>query len=478
MLNFQIMQKLRWELLLLVVLVVACSTTPTLRTTPESSALPAHTPLVTKAVTLQATQTPVRIQTLSVSATQTVNASVTPIPIVHSNECPMERPELELDLEIDGGLPQFRKTALNFLNEGGPIQKVADAVSSFHRELYVGDMTGDGVPEIGIADTALEILGCVDGTYQSLLIPPLGFMLPAKIFAVTDMDLNSMPEVVFYHADSCMMTGRCSEAMIYEWDGNEFQNKVGNEYDSISMDGPFILRIDDIDNNATLELLTIGGIGTGDTYQFGLPWREQTNTYMWNSDRFSLYRKQFAPPQYLFQAVQDADQAMLWQEYDEALELYQSAIFDETLESWSVERSLYEQGLAYMRYEAPTVTPAPTPRPDINEYAQLAVYARYRIMLLHILRGWTSDAKVVYDSLQDKFLAGKPGHIYAEISRLFWTEYEKSKSVEAACNKTIVYVTEHEDEALSYIGDYNGQVNGGYHGLQSYRYQPEDICPF
>jgi tetratricopeptide (TPR) repeat protein len=188
----------------------------------------------------------------------------------------------------------------------------------------------------------------------------------------------------------------------------------------------------------------------------------------WNGHEFVLNRLELAPPQYRFQAVQDGDRLAMLGDYARALDFYQQAIYDNQLDYWSPERKEQMDAVMQAEYEDnPTPTP---PAPDRNEYPSLAAYARFRILLLHLLRGYLTEATTVYNTLLEKFPAGQPGHAFAEISQAFWEEYQVGQDMGLACRKAIDYAAAHPD-ILDYLGSY-------YHGSQSHHYQPEDICPF
>jgi hypothetical protein len=201
-------------------------------------------------------------------------------------------------------------------------------------------------------------------------------------------------------------------------------------------------------------------------YVDGLPWRKETRTCTWNGEKYVLTRTEFSLPEFRFQAVQDADRAALAGEYDRAIDLYRQAIFDDQLDWWSADREMYE--IQQVAFETPV--PWPTPIPDPAEYYYLAAYSRFRILVLHVLRGFTSDAKIVYDTLQAKFPDGEAGYEFVEMAALFWDEYQGSSDVGAACGKAIEYAAAHPD-ILPYLGSH-------YHGDQDHTYVPDDVCPF
>jgi len=112
---------------------------------------------------------------------------------------------------------------------------------------------------------------------------------------------------------------------------------------------------------------------------------------------------------------------------------------------------------------------APTPTPDPDERPRLSAYARYRIMLLHIVQGSMPEAQVVYETLQDEFPARAVGHQYAELATVFWEGYNASEDIAAACGKAIEYASAHADEVLTPLGS-------GFYGSGQRDYAPEDIC--
>ena len=173
------------------------------------------------------------------------------------------------------------------------------------------------------------------------------------------------------------------------------------------------------------------------------------------------------PPEYRFQAVQDADQLSLAGEYDQALALYQEAILSDELDWWSPEKREYL--LAVWRGADPG---SPTLASDHD-------YRLFRIGCLLTIpdhsssysAGWISDARTVYDTLQAKFPEGQPGHIYAELATAFWDDFTATLDLSSACLKAMGFAISKRSEILPSLGS-------EHHGYQSQQYRPEDICPF
>jgi hypothetical protein len=421
--------------------------------------------------------------TVRPSATITPSPSSTPTPTQtitqkRVGECPTEQ---------EGLVPDFKKAfeetdnrdlvtpVLNFLNQGGSQQAVVQVFKQSNWRTFEGDLTADNVPELGVFEPFLSVLGCINGKYEVLLDAQIEIWGWSEIVSTQDINRNGVPELVVHNPDACGIIGRCSEAYIYEWNGQQFKNIVETDYSGIiSMRGPFDVEVKDIDENGTQELLTSGGIPNMAAYADGIPWRTQFDTYMWNGKAFVLARTEFEPPEYRFQAVQDGDRATLRGDYERALAYYEQTMFDEKLEWWTPERQAYEEA-KFAFPLVPTPTPLPVPIPDPRERPHLTAYAQYRIMLLYIRRGMWAEAQTTYDTLQKNFREDQSGYIYAKLATTFWMEYQATSDIGQSCNKAIQFATARPTETLSYLGD---TTRSHYHGWQSIEYQPKDICPF
>jgi len=375
----------------------------------------------------------------------------------------------------------FEKTILDILNGGG-IESLITAFSGYYteRDLAHEDITGDGIAELIIGFRALltgklYVFGCDQQQYKTLLVEDSIYDYRPAILAIRDLNLDGVKELVIEQTTCHYCTG----IRVYEWDGQQFQSLVrrwwidtGNNkltYDDFAeLSGYSTASVADVDQNGTYELVLdggtpsyLGGLSGGDG-----PWREQTVTYGWDGQHFVWYSQEYRPPIFRFEAIQDGDTASLRGQYDLALDFYQAAIFSDTLKSWSADiwYRLVEEN-AQERIGYPDISNMPFNQP---EYDQLAAYARYRIMLLHLLHGYESDAQTVYETLQKKFPQGNSGHTYVELAAVFWMEYQLSHDIGSACNKAVAYATDHED-LLTPLGN--------NHGYWSRRYVPQSVCP-
>jgi hypothetical protein len=385
---------------------------------------------------------------------------------------------------------------LDYLNQGGHPSNLIAALRQtwsrqevFTKHEVIKDLTGDGVPELLIIPSELYIFGCRDNEYRVLMTKVSESItfnsITLQLVAIHDMNLNGISEIVLANF-GCggMGSGQCLDIYIYEWDGNKFASLIpkweGYEVGASMIGGRMSeylpdVRIQDVDRNGTRELILIGGIPNSwySDYFYGAPWRDEIDTYRWDGQYFVLLKTEFSAPIYRYQAVQDGDRNMLRKEYDKALAFYQEAIFNEDLLGWSPAHKERSKALHQFTWDPSyQETPTPTvPPDDPPEYPNLAAYARFRIILIHLLEGHMPEAQIVYEILQEKFPAGKNGHEFTLIAQAFWDEYQLSKSPEGACTQAISVAEKHKD-VLKLLGS-------DYHNfMQDIVYEPKDVCPF
>jgi hypothetical protein len=406
---------------------------------------------------------------------------------------------------FEAGKPQIEMPVLTLLNAGGSPQQVIDAFVREYEpaadQFYEMDFTGDGVPELLVNLPYLHIFGCDNGQYRIYLkMDPGGEISSLGVVAAQDMNLDGLPELVLEKSNFDTNLYQNPVYQIIEWDGRQFQNLVlqpdftsryggGGAHagwlgvEGLSGGSTSIWdnwEILDVDANGTLEFILRGGIPTHPAILTQGPWRAETDIYMWNGFGFVLYAVEPDPPKYRFQALQDAEYAFFDGNYDTALELYQQVIFNDNLDWWSEDRSLHEIENVMGGFDAqPTLTPLPV---DPTEYYHLAGYSRYRIMLMHVVRGWLPEAQTVYQGLQDQFPVGYEGHIFAELAASFWLDFQVTQDIGSACTKAIEYTVQNQCAVFNYIQPIGGcslpEVST-YHGMQKERkYVVEDICPF
>jgi tetratricopeptide (TPR) repeat protein len=337
-------------------------------------------------------------------------------------------------------------------------------------------VTNDNTPELVIEANRLYVFSCFNGKYQTtLVVNPIPGENYSPSIAIQDMNLDGIPELVIsrtYGGQTATL-----QVELLEWDGKQFRSLFAKDnvcsrhisiYACVYEGVPDILggevKLADIDNNGTIELIITGGnsISGADAIAYH-PTRYETLIWLWNGKEFVLSSMKLSQPYYRFQAIEDGDEASLSKDYEKALALYWQAINDDKLNWWSP--SLKEFNIESFGNQ----TPIPTPIIDSNEYPRLAAYAYYRIMLIYVLQGRLIDAQKMYDILQTKF--GKNEQAFTGLATTFWSEYNLSHTIDNACQQTIKYV-ESNSEIIEKLG-----VNY-YNFLSNQIYQPNDICPF
>jgi hypothetical protein len=416
-------------------------------------------------------------------------------------ECPQENPNLVPSFIIPEPAdpvwyPADSEDAiLGFLNAGGTRRALmnyliqSDQIFAYSQRSFLErDLTNDGVPELVLSDGNIRIFACKDHRVYTAFEKEYVFDINPFLISVQDMNLDGIPELLIGRQDSVPVDKPVS-LQILGWDGNQFEYLIAppdlsmdcvryNPYGDICAEDGWIVAdgyngmgrdpwaVRDIDQNGTRELVIIDGVGHN--YR-GIPMRARTTIFMWNGNSFTLFDHYLDPPSYRFEALQDGDVATLKGKYDQALDFYQQVIFNDKLDWWTDEKFAnlyYRDDNARQNIPTPTMT-----APDPNEYNNLAAYARYRIMLVDLLRGDTQAAQVVYETLQIKFPSGISGHDYAEMASVFWTEYQETQNISQACKKTVGYADQHQEGILYYISHRFG-------GSQLPRYKTGDICPF
>ena len=231
---------------------------------------------------------------------------------------------------------------------------------------------------------------------------------------------------------------------VFEYNDDEIVSIIDPELGGIWLEATGNINYRDVDGNGVSEIVAYLGLPVSDPYP-GMPWRKEWDTYTWDGEFYGITGAEFSTPGYRFQAAYDGDQSTLSGNYKKALAFYQDVIFSDKLTWWTPERHTYEADLYY--WKPPNSKPI-MPVPDPNEYIYLTAYARYRIMLLYLLQGWSSDAQVVYNTLLEKYPLGSTGSIYAKLAQVFWEEYQASGNVGQSCSRVIKVVEDNQVEVF------------------------------
>jgi hypothetical protein len=302
----------------------------------------------------------------------------------------------------------------------------------------------------------------LNGKYSLLFyLESQGYWSSPEIIGIKDENRNGTKEILVHY-------GLWYDLL--EYNGNSIESLINPDLQGIWVTDARTGEVDyrNLDGDGMPEIIAYMGIPEWD-YGIGKPWRKQWDTYTWNGEFYNLTDTKFGPPEYRFQAAIDGDRYTLNKEYQKALSAYQDVIFSDRLDWWSAERNSYEYAMDRWNHE--DLKPV-MPDFDPNEYKYLAAYARYRIVVLYLLQGWDSDARIVYDALQVKYPEGTPGSIYARLAKTFWEKYQSSGNMGDACQSVKYDVDKNSEEVFKYLGI------DGYLGMSLPKYTPQDICPF
>ena len=478
------MKKILIALSSVVLILTACRQVPS-REMPSGTAThilteaPSLTPTATATSILTETPTPSitplpTIPTFTPTFDVSTIVTVTPAP---KAECPKIDPKISVEEYLphksDYPSPDTTSKILDFLNTGGDgkvlvarLEKVYPYGGDFRGRYGFYDVTGDLIPELLFVELKYDgkpiIFSCHNGRYELLATLSGKHDSHEYIFKTNDLNMNGIPEIIVTATDGVSFPQ--SIIYIFEWDGQTFP-MMGQ----VGIMALRQTRIIDTDKNGTKEISFSGDNPVCTSCANFIPQRQRTITLSWNGKELAEISNEFEPPEYRFQAIQDADVAVSMGKYDKAMLLYNQVISDIRLEWWSADRITYEQTIhdPVMMFIA---TPSAVPTEDITEYPRLATYAYYRILLLHIVEGHESDASTVYNTLQHKFGTNPYSQPYVEMATMFWDAYQSTHKMYDGCAAAIQYAVEHP-EILTPLGS-------DYHGSQSKTYKPEDDCPF
>jgi hypothetical protein len=399
------------------------------------------------------------------------------------------------------GWKDFEITILDYLNNGGSYENMTLDYTT--GSVHLGndtailpalhkDITNDGTPEIIVINpahydkdrftggSALYVFGCDQGKAKILFFKDLGVIPNWHAIQFRDINANEVPDIIIEQKGDNYWE-QFSVISLYEWNDSRFTSLLSVPYfvnqDLYYIGGQadlsqlilkeFLLisrlvepHFRDLNNDAIPELI----VNIPDYRYSDGPSRSPTIIYAWDGQYFTLYRTLYPSPIYRYQAVQDADSAALFGEYEKALDLYQTAISDQDL-LWYSSKVFVSIGEDWYKK-----TPAPVEYQNPKEYPLISAYSSYRIMLIHVLRGDQNAASVQLNKLVQDHPSQTAGHPFTELATEFFVTYQKTNDIATACSVAINYAARHS-EILSVLGD-------KFHGEQSQRYIPVDVCPY
>jgi hypothetical protein len=315
--------------------------------------------------------------------------------------------------------------------------------------------------------TAVFVFGCRDHRYAALHVLILDrkeIELPSGLLAVEDLNGNGIKEIVVSTVENIGdRGGQNLFAKVLEWNGTVFREILlpdsQNHYASNTLES--VVEFRDVDGNGTQEILVPQKSwmdGAGVDCEFG-PDRNSSAVWMWDGDLYQYMWREFAAPEYRFQAAYDGDYYSYLGLFRNAETMYLRAVFDSSLRPGSY-------GDWTRDGECPQ---AGDNKPDATEPRKIQAYARFRLVELLVRAGRVLEAQMHWDFLRTNFPIGAPGHIYSYLANVFWWEYVKEENVAAACAVVKQEAEKNKAEVFGLFGAY-GQWNPGP--------TVENICPF
>lgn len=344
---------------------------------------------------------------------------------------------------------------LDFLNAGGSIAALDEALYQAHianQPIAVGaiDVTGDGVQDVAVSifDPAsslippggkLLIFVCQDGVYRLLHHQPSteGMGTPG-IRYLQDLNADGQAELVA-GSPACGASTCFEDVQILGWTGAGFENLLAGS--TVEIPAPVINLLGPrADGIFDLEIAGggFGSAGAGPQRGLSIVWTYQPAVARWQDPQERLESSN-----YRIHVLQDADQAALEHEFDQALQGYGRVMDDASLIEW------LDPGL---------------------ERPNLTAYALFRIAVTHLLLNQADLAQQAFDRQIADFPPGALGHAYVELASAFQDAFPAG-GVPNGCSAARQYAIDHPQEILV-------PLSSAMFGYANPDYSPVDICPW
>jgi hypothetical protein len=342
-----------------------------------------------------------------------------------------------------------------YLNNGGSIdslEKILREASSITTTLggvQQFDLTGDGDLE--------TIVSIYDPLSQ--VQPPSGMLLiydcvdqkTNVLYSDSTADPNSMTQLIKIDdligakrgGQVATLTSICGAHTCFNtfavlgWNGNTFVSLMAEPLRLPS--ASYVLSKKDTE--AAYHIEAQGGVvastGAG-------PQRTETQIWRWNGAQFAKVSSSLSPVEYRIHAIYEADDAFAKGDYSSAIDWYGRAITDDSLKDWLTE-------IGYSK---------------AHDRATLTAYARFRLLLIGVLRG-DANASDQLDQLTNDFPVGAFGHDTQQMASIFWNKYQATQDVKVAC------------AAADAFANVKYQITDdlGLFGYANRSYTSDDMCP-
>jgi hypothetical protein len=406
-----------------------------------------------------------------VNGSPTLSASITPTP-KPAVQTPTARPRTtgpcpptpaDLPLPFIENPLDFGDGLLQYLDAGGSIEALveqADLINVITMPTPQGafarpDLDGDGVPEIalaladwssGPAKGRFYLAMCEAGRYRLLSAPLRAESPVVRIHAAIDITGDDNDDLLI-GTQSCGASTCFQDFDLLSWSEAGVRDLLvdyGSEY-APELPSPGVQVFGRIMDGSRMFVITFGAFSSAGA---GPP-REQSLTY-WRDPESGLFMPisvRLLPSTFRIHVVHDADRSFALGNYQAALEAYNRAVLDDSLDDWPSGE-----------FEPP---------PAGSRRLALAAYARFRRVLARLMMDDPASAEVHYRDLLEQHPAGTPGAGFARMGEIFWQEFKDTGDLNAACAAARRFAEDNPSEVLDPL-DY------GYGNPQ---YTPSGLCP-
>jgi hypothetical protein len=338
---------------------------------------------------------------------------------------------------------------LTILRNASSINEKWGAVSSI-------DLTGDGEPEIVVSifdpfttdqsagpSGQLLVYGCAPQQKVELLYvnqTPRGQALP-KVLQSGDLIGAPRGTQLAVVTSSCGANTCFDKLEVLGWNGTALMNLLAEPLDLPAAQYQLIQA----DADSALEIQAQrgrqGSIGAG-------PQRTEKQLWKWNGAQYVKVKSDWSPVEYRIHAVYEGDAAFTAGDYAKAIDWYTRVLTNDNLKDW-----LPEIGYA-----------------NPHDRDTLQAYARFRLLLIGLLRG-DANAHDQLDQLTALYPEGSPVHLTQQMAQAFWSKYQETKDIKAACAVANAYANSSDNGQYLIVDDLN------LFGYTNRSYTSDDMCP-
>lgn len=343
---------------------------------------------------------------------------------------------------------------LRFLNSAGAVASLQEALASQQRLPQEGlsviqiDITGDALEDVALSILSgdpdsmmpaglLFVFICDQDAYALNTISPdlPDFGLPI-IIAAQDMNGDGIADLLT-RRDTCGAHTCFAQVELLMWNGATLENRLQGTTDDLPSP---VIELHKTEANHAFEVrITATGINSAGAG----PFRRFVRTWIWDQieSAFVLHSEMKLPSIFRIHVLHDADQAALQGDHGSALGLYNQVVEDEALDDWLA---------------------------GGEGQQNLTAYAMFRRMVSHLLLDQIDEARQAFTILTEIYTDAPTGSTYAEMGRLFWSEFESTNDVTLACLAVQTFASQHETGILEPL----------YYGYANPVYTAREVCPF